>query len=211
MATLRWFRVLNRDQRNTFIACFLGWALDALDFFLVTFVLAPIGHDFGETIPKVAFAITLTLMMRPVGAFIFGLLGDKFGRRIPLMADIIFYSVMELLTAFAPNFTVFLILRALFGIGMGGEWGLGASLAMESLPTQARGLFSGILQQGYAVGYLLAAVAYFLVFNFFPYFGWRTMFVIGVLPALLVVYIRFGVTESPVWEHQQVLHRERGT
>ncbi len=142
MEAVRLFKLLNRDQRNTFVACFLGWALDALDFFLVTFVLVPIGHDFGQTIPKVAFAITLTLMMRPLGAFIFGLLGDKFGRRIPLMADIIFYSVMELLTAFAPSFTVFLVLRALFGIGMGGEWGLGASLAMESLPTQTRGLFT---------------------------------------------------------------------
>src|SRR5258708_25577543 len=127
------------------------------------------------------------------------------------MDDIIFYSVMELLIAFAPNFTIFLILRALFGIGMGGEWGLGSSLAMESLPTQSRGLFSGILQQGYACGYLLAAIAYFIIFTFFPYLGWRAMFVIGVLPALLVVYIRLGVTESPVWEHQQILHRERGT
>jgi SHS family lactate transporter-like MFS transporter len=162
---IRLFKILNRDQRNTFVACFLGWALDALDFFLVTFVLVPIGHDFGQSIPKVASAITLTLMMRPIGALIFGWLGDKFGRRIPLMADIIFYSVMELLTAIAPNFTVFLILRALFGIGMGGEWGLGASLAMESLPTQARGLFSGILQQGYAVGYLLAALVYWIVFR----------------------------------------------
>ena len=135
MAVIRLLKILNRDQRNTFVACFLGWALDALDFFLVTFVLVPLGHDFGQSIAKVTFAITLTLMMRPVGAFIFGWLGDKFGRRIPLMVDIIFYSVMELLTAFAPNFTVFLILRALFGIGMGGEWGLGASLAMESLPT----------------------------------------------------------------------------
>src|SRR5437764_8258942 len=118
-------------------------------------------------------------MMRPLGAFIFGLLGDKFGRRIPLMADIIFYSVMELATAFAPNFTVFLILRALFGIGMGGEWGLGASLAMESLPTQARGLFSGILQQGYAAGYLLAALVYWVVFR---HFGWRGLFIAGALP-----------------------------
>jgi MFS transporter, SHS family, lactate transporter len=191
------FRLLNRNQRNTFVACFLGWALDALDFFLVTFVLVPIGDDFGRSIPKVAFAITLTLMMRPVGAFIFGLLGDKFGRRIPLMADIIFYSVMELLTAFAPNFTVFLILRALFGIGMGGEWGLGASLAMESLPTQTRGLFSGILQQGYAVGYLLAALVYWVVF---PHFGWRGLFIAGALPAFLVIYIRARVPESPVWE-----------
>src|SRR5438309_2947046 len=194
------FRMLNRDQRNTFVACFLGWALDALDFFLVTFVLVPIGHDFGQTIPKVAFAITLTLMMRPVGAFIFGWLGDKFGRRIPLMADIIFYSVMELLTAFAPNFTVFLLLRALFGIGMGGEWGLGASLAMESLPTETRGLFSGILQQGYAFGYLLAAVVYWIVF---PFFGWRGLFIAGALPALLVIYIRAQVPESPVWLQRQ--------
>src|SRR3989442_13665771 len=147
MEAIRLFKILNRDQRNTFIACFLGWALDALDFFLVTFVLIPIGHDFGQTVPKVAFAITLTLMMRPVGAFIFGLLGDKFGRRIPLMAAIIFYSVMELLTALAPNFTIFLILRALFGIGMGGEWGLGASLAMQSLPTAARRSFSVIMPQ----------------------------------------------------------------
>src|SRR5881398_1733229 len=200
MEAIRLFKLLNRDQRHTFLACFLGWALDALDFFLVTFVLVPIGHDFGRSIPKVAFAITLTLMMRPVGAFIFGLLGDKFGRRIPLMADIIFYSVMELATAFAPNFTVFLILRALFGIGMGGEWGLGASLAMESLPTQARGLFSGILQQGYAVGYLLAALVYWIVF---PHFGWRGLFVAGALPALLVVYIRAHVPESPVWQRDR--------
>src|SRR5438874_4262602 len=201
MEALRLFKSLNRDQRNTFIACFLGWALDALDFFLVTFVLVPIGHDFGESIPKVAFAITLTLMMRPVGALIFGWLGDKFGRRIPLMADIIFYSVMELCTAFAPNFTVFLIFRALFGIGMGGEWGLGASLAMESLPTKSRGLFSGILQQGYAVGYLLAALVYWIVF---PHFGWRGLFIAGSLPALLVIYIRMHVPESPVWERDRV-------
>src|SRR2546430_63729 len=140
---LRLFKSLNRTQRNTFLACFLGWALDALDFFLLTFVLVPVASDFGRSIPEVAFAITLTLMMRPLGAFIFGLLGDKFGRRVPLMIDIVFYSVMELLTAFAPNFTCFLIFRALFGIGMGGEWGLGASLAMESLPTETRGLFSG--------------------------------------------------------------------
>src|SRR5438045_5301236 len=133
---MRLFKSLNRDQRNTVVACFLGWALDAFDCVLVTFVLVPISQEFGRSIPDVAFAITLTLMARPLGAFVFGLLGDKFGRRLPLMMDIIFYSVMELLTAFAPNFTVFLILRALFGVGMGGEWGLGASLAMESLPTQ---------------------------------------------------------------------------
>ena len=200
MEAIRLFKLLDRNQRKTFVACFLGWALDALDFFLVTFVLVPISHEFGRSIPDVAFAITLTLMARPLGAFIFGLLGDKFGRRVPLMIDIVFYSVMELLTAFAPNFTVFLLLRLLFGIGMGGEWGLGASLAMESLPTQTRGLFSGILQQGYAVGYLLAALVYWVVF---PHFGWRGLFVAGALPALLVIYIRAHVPESPVWQRDR--------
>src|SRR3954454_7433853 len=197
MESLRLFKSLTREQRNTFLACFLGWALDALDFFLVTFVLTQIADNFGKSISAVAFSITLTLMMRPLGALIFGWLGDRFGRRIPLMIDIIFYSIVELLTAFAPNFAAFLLLRALFGIGMGGEWGLGASLAMESLPTKARGLFSGILQQGYAFGYLLAALVYWLIF---PFFGWRGLFVTGALPALLVIYIRAHVPESPVWE-----------
>ena len=204
MEAIRLFRSLSSEQRNTFVACFLGWTLDALDFFLLTFVLTPVAHEFGRTIPQVAFAVTITLLMRPVGAFIFGLFGDKFGRRIPLMADIIFFSVMELLTAWAPNFTVFIILRALFGIGMGGEWGLGASLTMESLPVKARGLFSGILQQGYAFGYLLAAAVYWIVF---PLFGWRGLFVAGACPALLVIYIRAHVPESPVWERNR--HRAK--
>jgi len=197
---IRLFKLLNRIQRHTFLACFLGWSLDALDFFLLTFVLVPISREFGRSIPEVAFAITATLMARPLGAFLFGLLGDKFGRRIPLMIDIVFYSLMELLTAFAPNFTVFLVLRLLFGIGMGGEWGLGASLVMESLPTATRGLFSGILQQGYAVGYLLAALVYWTLF---PHFGWRGLFIAGALPALLVIYVRAHVPESPVWQRDR--------
>src|SRR5437762_1664496 len=200
MEAVRLFKSLDRDQRNTFVACFLGWALDAFDFFLVTFVIAAMAHDFGTSIAKLSYAITLTLAMRPLGAFIFGLLGDRFGRRIPLMIDIIFYSAMELLTGFSPNYTWLLIFRALYGIGMGGEWGLGASLAMETLPTAARGLFSGILQQGYAFGYLLAAVVYWIVF---PFFGWRGLFVAGALPAFLVLYIRAQVPESPVWLQQQ--------
>jgi SHS family lactate transporter-like MFS transporter len=203
---LRLFKSLNRAQRNTFIACFLGWTLDALDFFLLTFVFSSVGQEFGRSIEQVTFAITVTLMMRPIGAFIFGWLGDRFGRRIPLMIDIVFYSVIELLTAFAPNFGTFLLLRALFGIGMGGEWGLGASLAMESLPTHTRGLFSGILQQGYAFGYLLAALVYWIVF---PHFGWRGLFVVGALPALLVIYIRAHVPESPVWERNRASGRIR--
>ncbi len=200
MEAWRLFRSLDRTQRHTFLACFLGWALDALDFFLLTFVFAAVARDFGKSIPEVVFTSTLTLMMRPLGALIFGMLGDRFGRRTPLMIDIVFYSIVELATAFSPNFTVFLLLRALFGIGMGGEWGLGASLAMESLPVKARGLFSGILQQGYAVGFLLAAVVYAVVF---PHFGWRGLFVAGAAPALLVIFIRMRVPESPAWLKRQ--------
>jgi SHS family lactate transporter-like MFS transporter len=200
METLRLFKALTRDQRNTFIACFLGWALDALDFFLLTFVFSAVAREFGITVPEVAFASMLTLMFRPLGALLFGFLGDRFGRRIPLMLDIVFYSVIELLTAFSPNFTAFLILRALFGIGMGGEWGLGASLLMETLPAKARGLFSGILQQGYAFGFLLAAIVYWLVF---PHFGWRGLFIAGAMPGLLVLFIRTKVPESPAWQRQK--------
>ena len=138
MEALRIFRSLDKTQRATFLACFLGWTLDALDFFLLTFVVKDVAAEFSVSIVKVTFAITLTLMMRPLGALIFGLLGDRFGRRVPLMVDIIFYSLMELLTAFSPNYTVFLIFRGLYGVGMGGEWGLGASLTMESLPAPAR-------------------------------------------------------------------------
>jgi MFS transporter, SHS family, lactate transporter len=200
VGTVGHFKSLSRDQRNTFLACFLGWTLDAFDFFLLTFVIVPMAEDFGTSVADLGYAITITLGMRPVGAFIFGLLGDRFGRRIPLMIDIVFYSVMELLTAFSPNYAALLIFRALYGIGMGGEWGLGASLAMESLPANTRGLFSGILQQGYMFGYLFAALVYGIVF---PFFGWRALFVVGALPALLVIYIRAKVPESPVWLRQR--------
>jgi SHS family lactate transporter-like MFS transporter len=200
MEAVQLFKSLDRNQRNTFFACFLGWALDAFDFFLLTFVIVPMAGDFATSVAELSYAITLTLAMRPIGAFIFGLLGDRFGRRMPLMIDVIFYSLMELLTAFSPNYTWLLVFRALYGIGMGGEWGLGASLAMETLPTAARGLFSGILQQGYAFGYLLAAIVYWIVF---PFFGWRGLFVAGALPAFLVLYIRAQVPESPVWLQRQ--------
>jgi len=147
-----------RGHRSAVLASFLGWTLDAFDFFLVVFALTAIAKEFNKTDAELALTITITLAFRPVGAFIFGLMADRYGRKLPLMIDLVFFSIVEVLSGLAPNYTVFLILRALFGIGMGGEWGLGASLAMESLPTHARGLFSGILQQGYAVGYLLAAV-----------------------------------------------------
>jgi SHS family lactate transporter-like MFS transporter len=188
---------LKSDHRAALIAGFLGWTLDAFDFFLVVFTLTAIAKEFHKTDAEVAFTIAVTLAFRPVGAFIFGLMADRYGRRLPLMIDLVFYSVVEVLSGFAPNYTTFLILRALFGIGMGGEWGVGASLAMEKVPPKLRGVLSGLLQEGYAVGYLLAAVCYFFVY---PRWGWRPLFFIGGLPALLVFFIRYGVKESEVWE-----------
>jgi MFS transporter, SHS family, lactate transporter len=189
---------MSSAARRTFIASFLGWTLDAFDFFLLTFVISRIATTFDRRIAEVAFAITLTLMCRPIGALLFGWLADRYGRRTPLMIDIAFFSLVELLTAFSPNFTVFLVLRAFYGVAMGGEWGLGAALTMEMLPPNRRGFFSGLLQGGYMTGYLLAALAYFLVFTFTPW-GWRGLFVIGALPALLILFIRSSVPESPAW------------
>src|SRR5437763_4872516 len=185
------------DHRAALVAGFLGWTLDAFDFFLVVFTLTAIAKEFGKTDAELALTLTVTLAFRPVGAFIFGLLADRYGRRLPLMIDLVFYSIVEVLSGLAPNYTTFLIRRALFGIGMGGEWGVGASLAMEKVPPRLRGVLSGLLQEGYAVGYLLAAVCYFFVF---PRWGWRPLFFIGGLPALLTLYVRFGVKESEVWE-----------
>ena len=187
------------------IAGFLGWTLDAFDFFLVIIALTAIAKDFGKSDAAIALSITLTLAFRPVGAFIFGLLADRYGRRLPLIIDLIFYSIVEVLTGLAPNYTTFMILRALFGIGMGGEWGVGASLAMEKVPPKLRGVLSGLLQEGYAAGYLLAAVCYFFVF---PRWGWRPMFFIGGLPALLAIFVRLRVKESEVWEKTR--HRNWG-
>jgi len=179
------------------IASFLGWTLDAFDFFVLVFAIPTIAEEFHVDLTEIAKTIAVTLAFRPVGAFIFGLLADRYGRRLPLMLDLVFYSVIEVLSGLAPDYKTFLILRALFGIGMGGEWGVGASLVMEKVPPKWRGVLSGILQEGYAVGYLLAACCYFFVF---PKWGWRPMFFIGGLPALLALFVRFKVKESAVWE-----------
>jgi SHS family lactate transporter-like MFS transporter len=197
MNALAEWRSLDRRQRNAFIASFLGWTLDAFDFFLMVFVLRAVADEFGTDVHAVSVAVTLTLAMRPLGALVFGMLADRFGRRPVLMADILLFSLLELASAFAPSLLALLILRAAFGFAMGGEWGIGASLTMETLPARARGLASGVLQEGYAFGYLLAAVVYGLLFEAI---GWRGMFAVGVLPALLVVYIRRNVEESPAWE-----------
>ncbi len=188
------------DQRNALIAGFLGWTLDAFDFFILTFVLAAIARDFDRSIPAIALTLTASLATRPIGAFIFGLMADRYGRRLPLMLDIVFYSVVEVLSGLAPNYAIFFALRLLYGIGMGGEWGVGASLAMESVPARWRGVLSGLLQEGYACGFLLAAIVYATVF---PAFGWRALFFVGGLPALLSLFVRAKVKDPEVWQRSR--------
>ncbi|HET6250474.1 MAG TPA: MFS transporter [Tepidisphaeraceae bacterium] len=178
-------------------AGFLGWTLDAFDFFLVVMCQVEIGKTFNATKEQMAFAIAISLFFRPVGALIFGLLADRYGRRLPLMLDLVFYSIVEVASGLAPNYTTFLVLRALFGIGMGGEWGVGASLAMEKVPPKLRGVLSGLLQEGYAMGYLLAAASFGIIA---PRWGWRPLFFIGGLPAILALFVRYHIKESEVWE-----------
>jgi len=182
-----------------FLAGFFAWTFDAFDFFILTYVIAQVAADFHRSVDSIAFTLTASLLMRPVGAFIFGLMADRWGRRLPLIFDIVFYSVMEVLSGLAPSYRVFLILRLLYGIGMGGAWGLGAALAMESVPAQSRGILSGILQEGYALGNLLAAIAFW---NVFPRYGWRPMFFLGVIPALITLVILLNVEESDAWKAQ---------
>lgn len=193
---------LTGDQRNAFMASFLGWTMDAFDYFLVVLVYADIATTFHHTKTDVAFLTTATLAMRPVGALLFGLWADRVGRRVPLMVDVSFYSVIGFLCAFAPNFTVLVILRLLYGIGMGGEWGLGAALSMEKVPAKRRGVFSGLLQEGYAFGYLLASVAALVVMNWLG-LSWRWLFGLSIIPALISLIIRYRVKESEVWEAAQ--------
>jgi SHS family lactate transporter-like MFS transporter len=187
-------------QKKVVVASFLGWMLDAFDFFLLVFVLKDVAKEFGVERQAVAWAITLTLALRPVGAFVFGRLADRFGRRPILMVDVGLYSLLGFATAFAPNITAFLVIRALFGVAMGGEWGIGASLTMETVKPEARGLVSGILQSGYPTGYLIASVVYA---QFYDVMGWRGMFMLSLLPAMLVLYVRRHVPESPAWKPER--------
>jgi len=192
---------LTRSQQwHAVSASFLGWVLDAFDFFVLVFMIDTLATHFQVDKSRIVDTITYTLAMRPLGAVIFGLLADRYGRRKPFMANVIFFSIVELLCGFAPNYTVFVMLRVLYGIGMGGEWGVGASLAMESAPRKWRGILSGIVQSGYSIGYLLAAIAARLVL---PFWGWRAMFWVGGIPALLAFYIRLKVPESKAWEQHR--------
>ncbi len=206
---LQTFRNLQPIQRHAFTACFLGWTLDAFDFFLLTFTLDAVGASFHISLKTATTAIFWTLCMRPVGALLFGWLAERFGRRRTLMLNILCFSVFELLSAFAPSFRSFLLLRALFGIAMGGEWGVGAALALETLPSENRGFFAGLLQEGYAAGNLLAAAAYGLLAVLYHGHGfapWRLLFLLGSLPSLLLVlYIGKSVAESPAWLARETL------
>jgi len=188
------------DQWHAGTASFLGWTLDAFDFFVLVFLLDTLATQFHVTKAAMVWTITATLAMRPVGALIFGLLADRYGRRKPLMWNVVFFSLVELSCGFAPTYSVFLILRTIYGIGMGGEWGVGASLAMENAPARWRGILSGVLQSGYSIGYLLAAVASHFIL---PNFGWRAMFWVGGAPALLALYIRSKVKESESWKQHR--------
>jgi MFS transporter, SHS family, lactate transporter len=195
------FRRLTPLQRNTFLACFLGWSLDAFDFFILILCVNALATQFHEKVSAISEAIFWTLAMRPVGALLFGMMADRCGRRPTLMLNVMTYSIFELASAFAPSLKIFLITRALFGIGMGGEWGVGAAFAFETLPVEGRGFFSGLLQEGYVVGYLVAALVYGTLF---PIFGWRGMFVIGTIPSVFVIFLLMKVEESPAWRQGQV-------
>ena len=195
------------NQRNAVLAGFLGWTLDAFDFFILTLVVDDIAKSFGKTRPDILLAVTVALATRPIGALIFGIMADRWGRRLPLMLNVIFYAVISVLSGLAPSYGWFIALRMLFGIGMGGEWGVGASLALESASPKWRGLLSGLLQEGYALGNLLSALAFRTLYPMFemrnPGNGWRYMFFLGGLPALLSLFIRVKVKESEAWhEHR---------
>ncbi|KQR99347.1 sugar transporter [Williamsia sp. Leaf354] len=201
---------LDTDQRSAFAASYLGWMMDAFDYFILVLVYKEIADDFGVSLDKMAYLTTVTLVMRPVGAYLFGIWADKIGRRTPLIVDVCLYSVIGFLCAFAPNYWVLFVLRLLYGIGMGGEWGLGAALSMEKVPAHRRGFFSGILQGGYAGGYLLASVA-FLVVNSWLGLSWRYLFALSILPAFVSLIIRLNVRESEVWVNTKALLEKNKT
>jgi len=196
MSVLSDFRRLTRPQRHTFLAGFLGWTMDSLDYFILILSASAIAAEFHTRPSAVMGAVFLTLAFRPVGAVLFGVLADRYGRRPVLMVNILSFSVIELACGFAPSLGALLVLRAVFGLAMGGEWGVGAALVFETLPAEGRGGFSGILQEGYALGSILAAGIYAL---FFHAIGWRGLFILGATPALLVFYVQARVAESPVW------------
>jgi len=195
MSLIADLKSLEPSQRNAIWASYLGWTLDAFDFFLLVFLKVAIGREFGATDEQVSELLFLTLAARPFGAFVFGWLADRFGRRPILMIVILAFSGFSFLSGFAGSLAQLMLIRTLFGFAMGGEWGIGASLVMESIPPKLRGPVSGLLQSGYPSGYFLASLIFYLLFD---RIGWRGMFFVGIAPALLVFLIRMHVKESPV-------------
>lgn len=202
----RWWHDVTADQWKTLGGAWAGWVLDAFDFTILLLVLADIGKSFGVSLVAMGTVVTGTLFCRLFGGLLFGTWADRAGRLLPLMVSVASFSFFSLLTALSPNFAVFFAIRLLFGIGMGGEWASGTPLAMENWPREHRGMASGILQGGWPVGYLLATLVYFVVF---PIWGWRALFVVGAFPALLVLFIRRKMPESPVYLQRQERLRQR--
>jgi SHS family lactate transporter-like MFS transporter len=196
-----------RNQKNVVLAAYLGWTLDAFDFFLMVFLFTDVANEFHVDVKTSTTAVFLTLAARPIGAFVFGRLADRYGRKPVFMWNILSFSVLELLSGFAPSITAFLIIRFIFGIAMGGEWGIGSALTFETIPAQGRGLVSGLLQAGYPSGYFLASLAYHF---FYEPLGWRWMFILGAAPAVLVLFIWRGVEESPAFIEDSVKTRRHG-
>src|SRR5207248_765962 len=191
-----WWKEPTKDQWYAYIAAWLGWTLDAFDFTIFLLIMVPIAKEFDVPLTAVTIVFTLTLGMRLVGATGAGWLGDRIGRKTPLMISILWYSICNFIAGFSPTFLFLLIFRTLLGIGMGAEWPAGAALAMEQWPIRTRGFLSGVLQGSWSIGFLLSSVIYGL---FYDYSGWRGMLWIGVLPALSIVWIRYYVKEPPVW------------
>jgi MFS transporter, SHS family, lactate transporter len=196
-----------KSQKNVVVAAYLGWTLDAFDFFLMVFMFKDIAATFHVDVKSVAEATFLTLAARPLGAFFFGRLADRFGRKPTLMWNILAFSILEAASGFAPSLATFLALRFLFGVAMGGEWGIGSALTFETIPLRARGVVSGLLQAGYPSGYFVAAIASYF---FYDRLGWRYMFLLGVIPAILVFFIRMGVDESPAFIEKRIQKQTHG-
>lgn len=192
------------NQKNAVFAAVTSWTLDAFDFFILVFVLKDIAASFNVTIQEVSLAVFLTLAVRPIGALLFGHMAEKLGRKPVLIGNIIIFSVLEAASAFAPTLFIFITLRVIYGVAMGGIWGVASSLALETVPLRSRGFVSGLFQAGYSMGYLIAAVVYGLLFSLI---GWEKLFIIGSLPIFLAVFVWLKVEESPVWLNSKNEHK----
>jgi len=203
--SVAWWKEPTKDQWLAWIAAWLGWMLDAFDFTIFLLIIVPIANEFGVSVTAVAAVLTFTLWLRLVGAIGSGWLADRVGRKVPLMLSILWYSACNFIAGFSPTFTFLFVVRAALGVGMGAEWSAGSSLAMESWPARSRGLMSGVLQGSWAVGFALSSAVYWLLFDSI---GWRGLLWLGILPAIVCVYIRYYVKEPEVWVENRKRQRE---